>query len=167
MLFRSKNEDNLLIFPVGSWKGVYTSFELHEAEKRGYKINIIKGVFYNGMGKIFSEFVAKYYKFKQSSIGAKKTIAKLFLNSAYGKFGQRRTFDTLFTEEEALNNSKINIHDLRILNKDLYIGEKTDYSDRRINPVYAVFVTAYARHVLYEQLEKHEEIGRASCRERV
>jgi hypothetical protein len=43
---------------------------------------------------IFASFVSHYYKQKKESKGAKREIAKLYLNSLYGKFGQRDVIDS-------------------------------------------------------------------------
>jgi len=39
------------------------------------------------------------------------------------------------------------------LGSKMYIKEETYFYDRRINPILSIFVTAYARHILYQGIE--------------
>jgi len=145
--------DEKLIFPVGSWRDTITSLEVIEARKRGYEIKIIKSIFWTNKGKIFYNFVDKYYKIKETSKEAKKEIAKLFLNSPYGKFAQKRTHRAIKSELEIIK-SGTNIDDIQSFdNGFMFSKEETSYKNRSINPIYAIFVTAYARHILYEGFE--------------
>lgn len=79
---------NRTIAPLGNWKGWYLSAEIYNAINYGYKFKILRGYLFD-KGNIFTEFVDFLYKLKFNS--AKGTpnymIAKLTLNSLYGKFG--------------------------------------------------------------------------------
>lgn len=46
---------------------------------------ILDGCFFETKGDLFDEYIEKYKKIKLESKGAKRTIAKLFLNNLYGK----------------------------------------------------------------------------------
>ncbi|MDD4714900.1 MAG: DNA polymerase [Candidatus Absconditabacteria bacterium] len=150
--------DNKLVFPVGQWKDVLTSFEIIEARKRGYKIKILEGIIWDKKGRVFKSYVDTYYEMKSTSGGAKKECAKLFLNSSYGKFGQRRTNKTIKTEEEMINRG-YSVNEASFDGGFLYSCDETSYQNRAVNPVYATFVTAYARHVLYEGIETVLNLG--------
>ena len=78
-----------LIFPIGRFKGWYCGCELIEAQSMGAEVAVIKGFAPDKTAPIFSSFVGHYYRQKKESKGAKREIAKLYLNSLYGKFGQR------------------------------------------------------------------------------
>ena len=52
-----------------------------------FNIHYIDGYKYKGRESTFEEYVDEIYKLKQESTGGKKQIAKLRLNSLYGKFG--------------------------------------------------------------------------------
>lgn len=145
-------KDNKLIFPVGTWQDWITSFEIEEARKRGYKIDIIKGHTFEHKGKLFKPFVNKNYEIKKTSSGAKKQVAKLFLNSAYGKFGQRREVRNIYTRQELIEKD-IDLLEVQPVGPNLYQQKKELYMNRSINPVVAAFVTAYARHELYLGME--------------
>lgn len=47
---------------------------------------IIDGYYFRAMTGIFDDYINKYAKIKQTSKGAMRTLAKLFLNNLYGKF---------------------------------------------------------------------------------
>lgn len=141
--------EDKLMFPYGHWSDKLTSLEIIEARKRGYEIKIIKGIFWNNKGRLFKNYVDEYYSIKQNSEGAKKAIAKLFLNSSYGKFGQKRSNKRIKSESEMIK-SGTDINKVESFDGGfLYSVEETSYQNRSVNPIYATFVTAYARHVLY------------------
>ena len=84
-----KSNSGKLIFAQGSFKSVITGAELKYARSLGYDINVIMGFIPQSTDYIFKEFVAAHYADKKNAQGAKREIAKLFLNSLYGKFGQK------------------------------------------------------------------------------
>ena len=146
------HHDGKLLFPVGNWVANITSIEYAKAIELGYKIDIIEGIFYTKKGKLFSNFVDKFYKIKCDSTGAKRETAKLILNSAYGKYGQRREFNEYITFDEIIDN-EYDISDYEKVNDKFYRSKTIKYTNRKINPVIATFVTAYARDYLYEGME--------------
>ncbi len=87
-------KDNGLIFPLGRFSGVWFSEELKYAQSLGYKIIKVKMAFSFERGNIFKDYVSEYYKIKEThpKFHPLRTIAKLMLNSLYGKFGQRADF---------------------------------------------------------------------------
>ena len=48
-------------------------------------LEILDGCYFGTFPKIFDEYINKYKKIKMTSKGAKRTLAKLFLNNLYGK----------------------------------------------------------------------------------
>jgi DNA polymerase elongation subunit (family B) len=150
--------DDKLVFPTGQWKDTITSLEILEARKRGYKIKIIKGFIWNKKGRVFQEYVDTYYTIKSESKGAKRECAKLFLNSPYGKFGQSRTNRAIKTKDEMIK-AGYSINDASFDGGYLFSFDETSYQNRSVNPIYATFVTAYARHVLYEGIETTLKLG--------
>lgn len=50
-----------------------------------YDLEILDGVYFYTMAGIFDNYIEKYKKIKLESKGAKRTLAKLFLNNLYGK----------------------------------------------------------------------------------
>jgi len=51
-----------------------------------YDFELLDGCYFNAFCGFFDDYINKYKKIKQESKGAKRTIAKLFLNNLYGKF---------------------------------------------------------------------------------
>ena len=58
------------------------------AKKHGYKIELIKAVEFK-RGEPLKEFVDTFYEEKKMYDGCRKALAKLMLNSLYGKMGER------------------------------------------------------------------------------
>jgi hypothetical protein len=143
---------NKLIAPIGTWADYITTFEYLEALKRGYEIDIIEAYLYKKKENHFKSYVDNYYNIKKTSTGAKKQIAKLMLNSVYGKFAQKRTNDKIVTLPYIIEKG-LRISNFVPLGSKMYTKEETYYYDRRINPIQSIFVTAYARHILYEGIE--------------
>lgn len=50
--------------------------------------NVISRICYCAETGVFDDYINKWYEIKQNSKGSKRTLAKLFLNNLYGKFGQ-------------------------------------------------------------------------------
>lgn len=84
------------IFPVGTWEGWYFSEEIKNAEKYGYKFDIIEGYLFK-KNFIFSEYIDVLYKMKVDvdPSDPKYYIAKLLMNSLYGRFGLNPVFDVV------------------------------------------------------------------------
>lgn len=51
-------------------------------------LEIVSHISYSAFSGIFDTYINKWYSIKQTSKGAKRATAKLFLNSCYGKFAQ-------------------------------------------------------------------------------
>jgi len=76
------------IAPIGTRSGWYFSQELKYAKKIGYQIKIHKGYFYT-RDMIFKDYVLALYEMKANvdKTNPKYLLAKLLLNSLYGRFG--------------------------------------------------------------------------------
>lgn len=77
-------------------KGYYALPELKLAEENGYKIRPLTCCVAFEKAPVFKEYVEKFTLMKYEG-GAKREIAKLLLNSLYGKTGQRLFVDTTST----------------------------------------------------------------------
>jgi hypothetical protein len=82
-----------LYFPVGPMTVRASSMELRQAVMDGCAVRIRRGCVFN-CDHVFTDYVNEIYAMKQladeSGDAATRYIAKLLLNSLYGKFGQRR-----------------------------------------------------------------------------
>lgn len=154
--------NNKLIFPWGTFAGYYTNFELRQAKKHGYEVEIIDGWVCDETENLFEDYVKKFY---QMRIEAKKnnnktldTFAKILLNSLYGKFGQNpiranytvKLVDNVKEGEMIImlfgENKKYAVVRSMNFNHSIYY----DY-------VIAGYITAYGRDILYNYIKKANE----------
>lgn len=62
-----------------------TDFELLKEHYNLIDFEILDGCYFYSISGIFDEYIDKYAEIKQKSKGAKRTLAKLYLNNLYGK----------------------------------------------------------------------------------
>lgn len=105
---RKINNLTRTIAPIGNWKGWYFSEELYNAEKYGYKFEVLKGYTFE-KGFIFKDYVEKLYAIKESHPkGSPMNLnAKLLLNSLYGRFGMSPHSDEHIVMPSHLSNQFI------------------------------------------------------------
>lgn len=160
---RVKNKNGVrTISPLGEWSGWYFSEEILNAQKYGYKVEIIWGYLFEKQ-YIFKEFVHDLYELKKKS---KKntpdyTISKLLLNSLYGRFGMSPDKETNIIVKGnseidkyiKLNNDKrISIKDVLKLDEDVELISYTNYKEDEEHSTFdnisvsiASSITSYAR----------------------
>jgi len=160
---RKINNLTRTIAPIGSWKGWYFSEELYNAEKYGYKFNILRGYTFN-KGYIFPDYVDTLYKIKCNSEPgtAMYTVSKLLLNSLYGRLGMSPLVENHSIIESSKSNDVLlnedytitNVVDLQngkelisYFNKNAIKALQSDEgtSNKNISIAIASAVTAYAR----------------------
>lgn len=92
---------------LGSWNGWIFSGEMDNALKYGYTFEIIKGYQFE-KGYIFSDYINKMYnlRLEYNKGDAMNLIAKLLLNSLYGKFGMKSETTKVVILEN--NNKELN-----------------------------------------------------------
>lgn len=166
---RIKTKDGLrTVAGTGTWSGWIHSSEMDNALKYGYKFKIIKGYQFES-GEVFKEFVETLYALRMEypKSHPMNYIAKLLMNSLYGKFGMR--MET--TDVEIFNISDpvalecynetfelwaesirelINIGDYRILIRNSLFAYKFDekeemYHGLDVNIAIASAITSEAR----------------------
>lgn len=98
----------------------------------------IDGWKFKGVSGLFTQYIEKWMKIKETSTGAMRELAKLMLNSLYGKFASNPEVTGMvpYLEDDVVHYD---------------IGE-TDFRE----PVYtalSVFVTAYARHEIISRAQ--------------
>ena len=106
------------IAPVGKWNGVYFSEELYNAVNKNSKHKFkVKCGFLFRNAFIFKDYVEKLYKLKQDSNKNSPlyAIAKLLLNSLYGRFGMKPTIEQHIIYDPL--NSDLDLNDLHENNK--------------------------------------------------
>lgn len=103
------NELGEFTFPTGTFKGVFYSEELKELLKYDTKANIkiLNAVLFKKEFSLFKKYIDYLYKMKSNSTGVRRLIAKLLLNSLYGKFGMKK----LILESKICTKNEIEILD--------------------------------------------------------
>lgn len=145
---------------VGSYHDMIFSHSYDTAIKAGYKIDILWGYTFE-KGFIFKEYVEDLYKMRlqYDKTDPMNYIAKINLNSLYGKFGMRDDFDQTFIVNqdkfEEINNTqqpvikdiiKLDDHYLiQLPNEDKGVSEELVTSEFNINVAIASAITSYAR----------------------
>ncbi|MGC8621728.1 MAG: DNA polymerase [Caldisphaera sp.] len=133
-------KESKLIFPIGTFTGWFYGSELLLARRMGYLINIKKAIEFK-TDYIFKDYISYYYNIKKTHTGSQKAIAKLMLNSLYGKFGQKRERENYelsdFIEGHLSNSVSLKIH------------KYVDIDSTFIHPEIAGMITANARAELY------------------
>lgn len=119
---RVKTKDGYrTVAPLGSWTGVYSSTELYNAKDNfGYELKILRGYLFE-RAILFKDFIDYFFKMKSNSskTDPRYFIAKLLMNSLYGKMGQSYKFEqhVLVKEDRLLQ---------MIQNKDFEISSLID-----------------------------------------
>jgi len=104
-----RREKGRVIWDLTDRKGIYTSADLENALRFGYKITkFYRAITYDTSSDIFSAYIDKCYKLKEDNDegkeGAspvKRQIGKILMNALYGKTLERARF----TETRLCNNS--------------------------------------------------------------
>ena len=153
--------DNKLLFPNGNWTATYTFPELRKALSLGYKIlKVLQcGIMKRSKDPMFSSYIDRLYPLKENP--KYKQIAKLMLNSLYGKFGQKANYDhgwMLIKDTEAYEHIEVNNKNFRVHNNLLYeYIPPSELSEigfaKKAYPIIAAYVTSYSRIYLYEAME--------------
>jgi hypothetical protein len=154
---------NRLLFPVGKWRGVFSTAELRLALEVGQLVKIpsVHDSVYFKTADIFSEYVDTLYRLRDKSLPgwdlALDRMAKSALNSLYGKFGSqevretihiRPTFDDMVDKQMQQIPSTVNV--------DCYI-ERTYKHAAYMLPQISAWITALGRCKLAEGLLRQEK----------
>lgn len=141
-----RHEDKL-IFPNGRFRGVFFSEELRLAVARGYRILKVHRVAEFYVSKtFFSEYVDRFYAMKREAPKGSSTelLAKLALNSLYGKFGQRPNREVLKVRDGTEKRFQP-FHSAETYERTGLIVVQKDYEATYILPQIAAAVTAWSR----------------------
>jgi len=163
------HHNNRTVSPLGNWEGMYFSEELYNAEKYGYKFEILWGYLFD-KDYIFKEYVNDLYNIRLNypKSDPMNLTAKLLLNSLYGRFGMHDNFNTLeFVNqgrfEKLTTAANIKIENITQLGSKFLVsynnGNKIDL-DKELNNVnisIAAAVSAYAR-IHMSQFKNREDL---------
>lgn len=152
-----------LVFPIGIFKAVLHNEDILHAIKSGHILHCYDCAVYEARN-IFDQYVEFFYNLKvrytKEHNNSWRFITKLFLNSLYGKFGQRETTREMIGESESDDIFRLSCYSdasfehyqlvmwFGSLFKEAKLGE-TIYSC----PAIAASITAYARKRLWDILK--------------
>ena len=130
------------ISPIGIWEDMLFSEEMKNAEKYGYKFKVLWGYTFDSKN-IFKEYVEFLYnlRLQYPKSDPMNYIAKLLLNSLYGRFGMDDNFEKI-----------------RVIHKDYYSDFENKFVDQitekiELDDYIIVFYTA--SEGIDENLEEH------------
>jgi hypothetical protein len=134
---------------LGDWTAWYTHVELREALRVGYKITKVhKTHYFKESCRPFDSYVSEVFalknKYKQEG-SPLVIVAKLFLNSLYGKFGQKFIDKDKFLPMTLTKEELDELDDFEILGNYIRIKQKEISPACFCFPEWAAYVTAYAR----------------------
>lgn len=136
--------ENKFIFPVGTFHGFWTSTELEYAISQGYRIKIKRGYVFPEKQKLFKNFVDDLYEIRLTSPknSVSDIIAKLLLNSSYGRFGMDLEKENIsFNLEEGSKEYQL----IKIGGKNVQLYKEAVTLKSFSHVAIAAFVTSYAR----------------------
>lgn len=157
-----RDDTGKVLFPYGKLSGWYSHIELRKVMEEGaILLKVRKTHYYKEMCRPFKAFVADLYskrmEFKKDN-NPMQMVVKLAMNSLYGKFGQK-----FIDKSNTIHMSSVTQAEL---DRFKHIDRVGDYlvvtQDAQPTafciPIWAVYVTAYGRLKLYDQLKKHDVI---------
>lgn len=144
--------EGLLLFPTGTFKGWYTHFELRKALSMGYIIKeVYKTHYYTEVCYPLKEYAKENYKRR---LTRKKTpmgmVDKLFLNSLYGKFGQRFMDRDDIQPISAYSADELNSFESFERIGDFIRTKKDGEPSYFCIPIWAAYITAYTRTLWFD-----------------
>jgi len=109
-----------VIYPTGTFKGIYFSEELKAVERYGYIIKPLNGWSFS-KEYVFNDYVNHFYSIKKNSDGPQRFIAKMHLNQLYGYFGR----STDLIETKIVDNKDLDQYFMsRIVQNYIPVGDK-------------------------------------------
>ena len=168
-----------LVFPTGEFSGYWNFNEIKFAiENKIIEIKSIEYIIYSvKMKSPFTGFITDLYNLRKKSEGIEKEVLKLLMNSLYGKFAQQiksefiyleniqsvESKELLFTHE--INKTLIELHLFNSDRKDAFLEVKSERGEHLYNtiPLFASYITSFARVELLKYLIKYEKYKPVYC----
>jgi len=142
-----------MMFVTGKFEGWWDNSLLQKAMDLGYKVEGLKSYTFKAE-PIFKDYIHDFYKIKKES--EKDTpmyiIAKLLMNSLYGKFGQHQISQSMIKDPNP-DEEKYKIISTLDFENDWVIVEE-EGKGKSYLPQISVHVTALAQLMLFESFEK-------------
>lgn len=156
-----------VIYPLGSWEGIYFIPELKMAQEFGYEITVIEGYKFEKEYKLFNKYVKLLYPRKKKEQGARRFLYKLQLNSLSGMLGLKENHQItkkikISNLEEILKKHTV-YHTIPIDENTVWVSyEKTTNS--KLAKLWGVLPEDLVKYKLNEDLKiPHQSVGIASA----
>ena len=160
----SQYKDGKLIFPIGEFDATLSTPEVQYALDNGHIKSIDKVAIYQ-QEVIFKDYVEYLYNIRQEYKKAGNTsssnMAKIMMNSLYGKFGQRgRVYETIENNDEHTIRTwtEIDADTKQVIQYRQFAGMVQQLTEepesRDSHPAIAAHVTAFARMAMWETYKK-------------
>lgn len=144
-------DEKRLIFPKGKFKSTITSAEIEYATKLGYKIKVLEGYYFTDKKPYFAEFIDFLWHIRQKY--AKNTpqnlIAKLIMNSSYGKFILRLDKSNIVFKPKL--GDRI-FKELKVGRKNIILYERPIKLKTFSHSAIGAFILAYARIHMHKMM---------------
>jgi hypothetical protein len=148
---------NRLLFPIGQWRGTFSTVELRLAiANKQATILHVHDTAYFRCADIFSDYVDTLYRFRNKDAKdwtlSLDRMAKISLNSLYGKFGSQEVRETIHIRPTYNDMVDKQLQQMPSpLGVDCYIERTTKHSAYML-PQISAWITALGRCRLAEEL---------------
>ena len=157
------SRDKKLIFPTGTWRGVFTGIELRAAMRYGAKITCVyRALHYPESQKYFTEFASMTLEgrkqCKQNGDEALEHLYKHYGNGLYGKFGQRNGGDKKYVRLEQFTGELeglVIVHDADN-NPWVQLPQEEAEDAMHAFPIVSATITSYGRVKILDALMANE-----------
>jgi hypothetical protein len=146
-----------LVFPLGEFTGTWTFHEIHEAEKRGYKVIKVHEAYGTDEGCFpFTKFMEEQYKKRlETDNELIKLFTKLLMNNLYGKLVTHKDRCVITHGAMRLDKQEKTEAELQTTYGEIHVYKvPTKIPPPSANYIWGAYVTSYGRIMLLENLEK-------------
>ena len=157
------SRDKKLIFPTGTWRGVFTGIELRAAMRYGAKITrVYRALHYPESQKYFTEFAEMTLEgrrqCKQNGDEALEHLYKHYGNGLYGKFGQRNGGDKKYVRLEQFTGELEGLVIVHDADNNPWVQLSQEDSEDAVHafPVVSATITSYGRVKILDALMANE-----------
>lgn len=156
-----------VFYPIGTFEGFYTFYELRNALKYGVKIKkVIEAYGTNKSKKYYSPFILRFYKARlKSKTDCEKLLYKLLMNNLYGQLAMSGKIVKSQIMSDSFLKTAIRRKDgsIRGVFGNKVLIEKQFKLPDHVNILHGAYVTSYARVRLFDYLRKIEPQNLIYC----
>lgn len=142
--------------------GAYVHAEIELLKEIGGTVICTRGYEYDHTGPLFRDFISEWYserlEAQHRGDEAMRFVAKILMNSSYGKFGQQEIGEKVVLWSEAEIEAALNNGDI-IKPLGIFTVIEDERTTNQIFVGVAAYITAYARIALYRQMHHVEACG--------